>query len=596
MPIAGFLAPMYHPTSGMMTKLVCKLMKNNIITLILLLAPALTLQGDALNPERVFVHTDRNIYVAGEDMLYSFFLYGNPDSDAISTAGYLELININNAAVAQSRLILDDGFGHGVLSIPDSLTTGLYMLSGYTRFMRNYGEETFFSQAIVIYNPFKENLKTAKQDTVPYTLAEKEYTAKSVNIENTGLTENKFGTRKKVSMRLKLDSATFSRPELCNLSISVAVSSSIIPEKKISTFTQALKNGYPPDSTDGNNLLFGETTGPYLEGSLISRETLEPVKNRRLYLSIPGKSNYLSYYDSDDKGNFRFLVPSFRGNREFIIQVADFRDDIIIKTGNPFAGRHEWFTDGNIHFTEKLLDYASRLGVNYQVNKIYETGQPEADNTDRTDTGFFRFYGEPDIEVFLDDYIDLPTMEEVFHELVPGVALRRRGDGAGFVFVSEPGDPPLPGPDAVFLDGVILDDPSFIAGLDPELIERIDVIKGKYQIGNLILNGIVSIVSLEGGMCDIDYPNTGLRTSLTILEEESRYKNMDYSVNQCYDPIMPDFRNTLYWNPTLKPDDEGMIEFTFHTSDFVSDYLITLQGITDRDEAIYYSKKIIVTR
>ncbi|MDT8402342.1 MAG: hypothetical protein RQ743_11660, partial [Bacteroidales bacterium] len=410
-------------------------MKNHIISLILLLTPVLTICGETLNSERVFVHTDRNIYVAGEDILYSFFLFGNTDTSQLSTVGYLELISINNSAVAQTRLMLSDGYGHGMLSIPDSLTSGLYMLRGYTRFMRNYGQNAFFSQTIAVYNPFKENFIAAQQDTLQYPPDEDEYVTKSVNIENVGHAGEVFGTRKKVSIRLKLDSAAFSRPELCNLSISVAVRSSLMPERDISDFIQACQDNIIPDYHEGSKTLFSETNGLYLEGSLISRETLEPVKDRRLYLSIPGKSNYFSYSDSDDKGNFRFLVPSFRGNREFIIQAADFKEDIIIKTGSPYANMHEWAPDNKITFTDKFLDYASRLGANYQVNKIYEISHSVTDSPGIPGSENYRFYGEPDIEVYLDDYIELPTMEEVFHELVAGVALRRQGEGAGFVFV-----------------------------------------------------------------------------------------------------------------------------------------------------------------
>ena len=35
-----------------------------------------------------------------------------------------------------------------------------------------------------------------------------------------------------------------------------------------------------------------------------------------------------------------------------------------------------------------------------------------------------RFYGIPEMEIFLDDYIRLPVMQEVFFELLPGIILR----------------------------------------------------------------------------------------------------------------------------------------------------------------------------
>ena len=37
-----------------------------------------------------------------------------------------------------------------------------------------------------------------------------------------------------------------------------------------------------------------------------------------------------------------------------------------------------------------------------------------------------RFYGKPDIEIIMADYIKLPVMQEVFFELLPGVSLKRK--------------------------------------------------------------------------------------------------------------------------------------------------------------------------
>lgn len=55
---------------------------------------------------------------------------------------------------------------------------------------------------------------------------------------------------------------------------------------------------------------------------------------------------------------------------------------------------------------------------------------------------------------------------------------------------------------------------------------------------------------------------------------------------------IPDFRNTLYWNPSVKPDKDGRIGIEFWTSDFTTDYEINIQGITSEGKA-FSIKKII---
>jgi hypothetical protein len=562
---------------------------------ILILLPAMILTyGQAVSQEKVFVHTDRDIYVAGEDMLFSLFSHQKGDQSHSSIVAYLELININNTAVAQSRTGITGRHGHGVMNIPDSLTTGKYTLRAYTRFMRNYGPGIFYTKSIIIYNPFKENGLAATRDSIHKGMDRQVQGPETMNISYIGDTATLFSTREKVTVRFQVDTSAFKDPRQCNISISVAVSSGEKGENDISSVLQDLETGLTLPGSD--KYLYPESTGPYLEGSVLARDTREIVNDRRLYLSFPGKSPFLQYSETDSNGNFSFLLPPFTGSRELIIQPSGFSNDYIIKTLSSFAAPRLVSDIPEAALSAELLDYASRLGVNYQVNRIYELehGGPEIITV--PDSSNYRFYGKPEVEVYLDDYIDLPTMEEVFHELVPGVALRGRAGDARFVFTSEPGSPTLKGPDAVFLDGVILDDPSFIAVLDPDLIERIDVIRSPYQIGRIIFNGIISIISKEGDMCGIDYPDAGLRTSLDFMDRDYTYNNFSYDADRRSDPLIPDFRNTLYWNPSIKPDREGIIEFTFYTSDFLSDYLICIQGLTDSKEALVYSKQIRVVR
>ena len=560
---------------------------------ILILLPALILPSvHVVSQEKVFVHTDRDIYVAGEDMQFSLFTHQSDGNSHSSIVAYIELININNTAVAQSRIGITDAYGHGVLNIPDSLTTGRYLLRAYTRVMRNYGPGIFFTKSIAIYNPFKENGNAAPGASLNQVMDNTSHTEKSINISYLGDAVNQFSTREKVILRFQVDTSDLTDPQLCKLSISVSVTTGNKIANDIGSILQP--SGGMQDFAENGEYYYPEFTGPYLEGSVITRETREVVQGRRLYLSFPGRSPFLQYSESDNMGNFTFLLHPLRGREELIIQSADFKNDYIIKTVSAFADPQGFNPDINTVLPGELLDYASRLGVNYQANKIYgvDFGGPSA--ITMSDSITYRFYGKPEVEVYLDDYIDLPTMEEVFHELVPGVSLRGRAGDARFVFTSEPGSPPLKGPDAVFLDGVLLDDPSFIAALDPELIGRIDVIRSPYQKGRIIFNGIISIISKEGDMCGIDYPDAGLRTSLDILDKEYTYNNFIYDESGNSDPRIPDFRNTLYWNPIIKPDENGIIEFTFHTSDFLSDYSIVIQGLTDKRKVVFYLSEIKV--
>ena len=65
-----------------------------------------------------------------------------------------------------------------------------------------------------------------------------------------------------------------------------------------------------------------------------------------------------------------------------------------------------------------------------------------------------------------------------------------------------------------------------------------------------------------------------------MVDPVSSFVSPDYSSAEMKKNRIPDFRNTLYWNPSVKQDDTGHARIEFWTSDFVSDYEINVQGIT----------------
>jgi len=53
---------------------------------------------------------------------------------------------------------------------------------------------------------------------------------------------------------------------------------------------------------------------------------------------------------------------------------------------------------------------------------------------------------------------------------------------------------------------------------------------------------------------------------------------------------LPDYRNTLYWNPIVKTDNNGKSRIRFWSSDNKSDYLLTIQGLDSNGKPFSFSK------
>ncbi|HVS93170.1 MAG TPA: hypothetical protein VHE59_14110 [Mucilaginibacter sp.] len=107
--------------------------------------------------EELFVHTDKNFYLAGEIIWFKVYCVEastNKPLD-ISKVAYLELIdNAGNAAV-QTKVSLDQATGAGSILLPFSLNNGNYLLRAYTSWMKNYGPDYFFESRVTIVNPLK---------------------------------------------------------------------------------------------------------------------------------------------------------------------------------------------------------------------------------------------------------------------------------------------------------------------------------------------------------------------------------------------------------------------------------------------------------
>lgn len=117
-------------------------MKYSILSLILTLL--FLGHGDLLAAndfrERIYVQTDKQVYLAGELLWLKLCVTdatGLPVS--FSKVGYVELLD-ESTALVQAKIEIKEGIGDGWLELPALLPTGYYRLVAYTRYMRNEGD------------------------------------------------------------------------------------------------------------------------------------------------------------------------------------------------------------------------------------------------------------------------------------------------------------------------------------------------------------------------------------------------------------------------------------------------------------------------
>lgn len=111
----------------------------------------------SLLSEKLWLHTDKPYYGAGEMIWYKGYLVGgitHRAEDAPSNFIYVELLDRKDSVVIREKIKRDTltGTFHSGMKIPADFPAGEYVLRGYTRWMQNNDPGFFFLKRLLIGN------------------------------------------------------------------------------------------------------------------------------------------------------------------------------------------------------------------------------------------------------------------------------------------------------------------------------------------------------------------------------------------------------------------------------------------------------------
>jgi hypothetical protein len=107
--------------------------------------------------EKLFVHTDREDYLAGEICWFKIWCVDGSLHHplSVSKVAYVEILNGDNHPVLQAKIDLEKAEGEGSFFLPVTLNPGNYKLRAYTNWMKNTGPDFFFEKPITIFNTIR---------------------------------------------------------------------------------------------------------------------------------------------------------------------------------------------------------------------------------------------------------------------------------------------------------------------------------------------------------------------------------------------------------------------------------------------------------
>ena len=525
------------------------------IAALLLICQLLDLSAQVKPLENVFLHLSSTNVISGEYLHFSAYTYSEASGKVIELSRilYVEIIDDRGESVIKSKIKLSDGRGSGKIFIPTELSTGIYFVSGYTRWMKN--TSSWFRQPLTIVNPYLSYYSSDNTGVAKYVPEQIETLAELDSL----------------SQFEKTSPLSFEIPVPDSASLSVAVS--------------RLHNHFFKNEFKAMDYLEIDQTGqlelyPEFQYGVIQGTTRAP--NSWITLSLQSEMLEVDATQADADGNFSLIYdPSSLTSGFGSLKVKD-------SAGGDFVIVPEYYdsypsANVRLEFTHEDLEEIKQRSINSQLLNAYYQTEVLNDTSGRSSfipLGLSTTY-------WLDEYKRFDSMRDTFIEIIFEVAASKNEQDnslavrSEFIGTFQREHEPL-----ILLDGIEISS-EYLLQLSPFLVEKIEILPRVYFIGGYTVNGIISVHTFKNDFTDqsnetiirLEPPQSGGEAVLkTVNLEKNRY---------------PDLESLLYWNPNLNHTGEKL-EIAFNSSGYSGVYQLSVKGISRSGRKIDVNRYFIV--
>jgi hypothetical protein len=352
-------------------------------------------------------------------------------------------------------------------------------------------------------------------------------------------------------------------------------------------------NDYDNVNKDSDIKYLPEIKGQIVSGKVINKESRRPVCNHLVYLSFIGPYAQMLSCRTNTKGEFSFSLNNRYNNNDIVLQLNDEQRKYIILLDDQYSNDFNDQKTNNV-LDDEFKEYIAQKMINCQISKAYDLN--EIHYNDAIQEKMNDFYGEPDESLILSDFVRLPVMEEVLVELLKSIFISTR-KGAKNIFIIDKNSNEIIGDLPLYLiDGVPVFDPGIILSMDPAEVKSIKVVSSKYFLGDLVFDGILDIHTNKNKFDNVRKLKTGIRYEFESVIKPAAFISPQYNSANLLKNRIPDYRNTIYWNPSIVTDREGISSQSFYTSDETARFDIIVEGISYNGQAGYKKCQIEVTQ
>ena len=437
--------------------------------------------------ERVWVATDKAIYLAGERVHCSAFCVDAAGGfSTLSRVAYLELHSADGLVVT-SKLALDGGRGGGYFDLPASLPTGNYRLIAYTAQNRNEVGYDFSGPASRTLSVFNTQTTGRVKDGVAV-VSREEYDSLRFLVKP-GITQNGG-----LSVSIEDGTLTMTNETATDMTLYLSVyrdDGILLPfSPDLAAFLKEIRQ---TGSQRFENRVLPDYEGEVLQARItgLTPQELQAVVGKSMFLSTPSDQAEVHVAPITGNGQTTFLTGNIYGPREMICQVegAMLPAGACIEFLSPFVNTPVEAPE-TLRLTESIAPALEMRAAQLKAER------PQMDTlSDYLPRKEYFLLDDAPVVYPLDDYTRFNSLEETFIEFIPQVRVRQDRNGMSLVqvrledVVENPffsNDPAL-----LLLDGVPILDHAKMLRYDPRLVKTIEVYPRTHYLGGRAWPGVV---------------------------------------------------------------------------------------------------------
>ena len=556
---------------------------KRIASLLILLSGLCAYAQNGLS-ERVFLMTDRQVYLAGDRIWCSAFCFDAATGrlSDFSSIAYVELHSATEM-VATGKVALVDGRGGADIIIPPTVPTGNYVLLAYTA--QNCNEDGFDhmtgARTLSVFNTATTDRVADGVEVVP----ESEYSRPAPASRSGSVTVSApMQAAQGSTVSLRMNNAG----KDATLSVSVRLEDGIAAPATLSA--EAFQVSLKPGTSFSQNRI------PEFEGEIIRGRIagLNPAQADSLYgksgfISAPGNKSDVYSSPILKNAELTFFTNSIYGDKDLVCEIEGVDPNVPchIELDSPFVNAEVsgvpvlQLTSGLRGQLEKRTTY-SGIEKNF-FGELIPDYLPVRENA---------LFGKEGISYRLDDYTRFPTMEEIIVEFIQELRIRRNSEHKKEIQVrlydKYNSSHYSSGSSLLMIDGIPVFDCERVLEYDPLLIETVNIYPYTYFVGFRSFEGIVNLETYKRNM-----PGITFGQNVRIVDFKGCSYPMTYTGSNAR-AVYPDYRQTAYWHPLVELPGGGELSFDVKIPEYPGSFVIDVEGFDSQGSPVVYQTSIEV--